>query len=137
MKSTVYNAVLAKLSLAPVARATDEAFNGTAVDRSEFKNYARTVGVVVTTGAVTDGTHVITLETSENNSDWAAADASYIQGSLPTLTSTSDNVVLEFGYTGPGRYLRVVSTASGTTSGGIYSALILLGDVRREPVARA
>ena len=137
MKTSPYGTVLAKVSLAPVARATDSAFNGTTVDRAQYMNNSRSASVVVVTGAVTDGDHAITLEVSSNGSDWAAAAAADIQGSLPTLTSASDNVVLEFGYTGSERYLRVVSTASSTTSGGIYSALILLSGSRRKPIARA
>lgn len=138
MKHSVYDNVLAKGSLFPIARATNSTFNGTAVDRSEFKNYSRAVGVVVVSGVITDGSHVITLEVSDNNTDWTTATTAMgLQGTAPTLISTSDNVVLEFGYVGPERYLRVVSTTTGITSGGIYGATVLLSDPRRKPVARA
>jgi len=138
MRTSVYNSIITKPSLAVVARATDEAFEGTAVDRAEFKNYARAASVVVFAGAVTDGSHVISLEVSNNDSDWVTATAAMgLQGTAPTLDEDSDDGVFEFGYTGPERYLRVVSTATGTTTGGIYGALVLLGDVRRKPVARS
>lgn len=137
MKTSVYNNVIARISLTAVARATDTTFNGTTVDRAQYKNHSRSASVVVFAGAITDGSHVITLEVSDNGTDWVAAAADKLQGSLPTLISTSDNVALEFGYTGAERYLRVVSTTTSTTSGGIYGALILLGDTSGRPVARA
>lgn len=136
-KPVPYNTTLSKVSLAPVARTANAAVNGTAVDRSQFGNYARAIGVVVLTGVVTDGSHAVTLEVSDNNSDWVAATTANLQGSLPTLISTDDNVIKEFSYNGPERYVRVVITTSGATSGGIFGAIVQLSDARREPIARA
>lgn len=134
MKEAVYNQVRVVQSL-PIAviDATDE---GATVDRAQFKNFARSASVVVYAGTITDGTHTITLEESDNDSDWATATA--LLGSAPVLTSANDERVHEFGYTGNARYLRVVTTVSGSPeTGGVYGASILLGDARREPIARA
>jgi hypothetical protein len=137
MKSSMNGTTLTKVSLAPIVRTANAAVNGTAVDRSEFKNFARSLGVVILTGVITDGSHAVTLEVSDNNSDWVAAQTGFLQGSLPTLVAADDNVVKEFSYTGPERYIRVVITTSGATSGGIFGAVVLLQGVRRQPVARA
>lgn len=137
MRDSVYNTVLAKVSIAHAVIDADGAVNGTAIDRAEFKNQARAIGVVVTTGTITDGTFAVKLQVSDNNSDWTDAEAQYLQGSLPAIVAANDNVVREFGYVGPGRYVRVVATAATTTDGGALGALVLLGDVRRTPVARS
>jgi hypothetical protein len=69
----------------------------------------------------------VTIQDSENGSDWAAAAASDVQGSLPTLTSASANTVAEIGYVGPRRYVRMVLTTSESTTGGYIDAVALLG----------
>lgn len=137
MKEAVYTRVRSVASLGITARDSDDTFEGTAVDRSQYQNYARTAAVLVFAGTVTDGNHVISLEASDNNSDWTAVTSAELLGTTPTLTSSNDERVHEFGYTGAARYLRVVSTTTSTSDGGVYGAAILLGDARREPIARA
>ncbi|MFE1926530.1 hypothetical protein ACFW91_28715 [Streptomyces asoensis] len=139
MKRAVYNHVRAKATLAVAARTA--AANGTAVDRqlsgaSGTNEWYSSAMLVVHTGTITDGTHAITLEVSDDNSSWAAAAAGDIQGSLPSIASTDDDKLYEIGYTGPKRYLRAVATPSGTTTGGVYGATILLGFPNTLPVSR-
>lgn len=139
MKRTVYNHVRAKVSLAIAARTA--AANGTAVDRqlsgaSGTNEWFGSAMLVVHTGAITDGTHAITLEVSDDNSNWAAAASGDLQGSLPSIGSANDDALYEVGYTGTKRYLRAVTTPSGTTTGGVYGATILLGFPTTLPVSR-
>ncbi|MEH0547291.1 hypothetical protein QA802_30660 [Streptomyces sp. B21-105] len=139
MKRTVYNHVRAKATLAIVLRTASA--NGTAVDRklsgaSGTNEWFQSATLLVHTGAITDGTHAITLEVSDNNSDWDDADAGDLQGSLPSIGSSDDDKIYEIGYTGTARYLRAVTTASGTTTGGIYGAAILLGFPNVVPLSR-
>ncbi|WP_405994965.1 hypothetical protein [Streptomyces sp. NBC_00986] len=139
MKRSVYNHVRAKASLAIAARTT--ATNGTAVDRmlsgaSGANEWHQSVMLLVHTGTITDGTHVITLEVSDDNSSWAAAAAGDVQGTLPTIAATDDDKLYEVGYTGTKRYLRAVTTPSGVTSGGVYGAVILLGFPNTLPISR-
>lgn len=139
MKRSVYNHVRTKASLAIAARTA--AANGTAVDRqlsgaSGTNEWYSSAMLLVHTGAITDGTHAITLEVSDDNSSWAAAAAADIQGSLPSIGSTDDDKLYEIGYTGNKRYLRAVTTPSGTTTGGVYGATILLGFPNVLPVSR-
>lgn len=139
MKRTVYNHVRAKATLAITARTA--AANGTAVDRrlsgaSGTNEWFASATLLVHTGAITDGTHAITLEVSDDNSTWDDADAADLQGSLPTIGSSDDDKVYEVGYTGTKRYLRAVTTPSGTTTGGVYGAVILLGFPNTLPISR-
>lgn len=139
MKRTVYNHVRAKASLAITTRTA--AANGTAVDRqlsgaSGTNEWYGSAMLVVHTGTITDGTHAITLEVSDDNSNWSAAAAADLQGSLPSIGSSNDDALYEVGYTGTARYLRAVTTPSGTTTGGVYGATILLGFPTVLPVSR-
>lgn len=139
MKRSVYNHVRAKASLTITARTA--AANGTAVDRqlsgaSGTNEWYASAMLLVHTGAITDGTHAITLEVSDDNSSWAAAASGDIQGSLPSIGSSDDDKVYEVGYTGTKRYLRAVTTPTGTTTGGVYGATILLGFPTVLPVSR-
>ncbi|MFB7421588.1 hypothetical protein ACFC1L_44385, partial [Streptomyces sp. NPDC056210] len=133
------NHVRAKATLAIAARTATA--NGTTVDRalsgaSGTNEWFSTAMLVVHTGAITDGTHAITVEVSDNGTDWAAAPAAHIQGSLPSVGSSNDDALYEVGYIGPSRYLRAVTTVAGATTGGVYGATILLGFPSVLPISR-
>lgn len=139
MKRTVYNHVRAKATLAIATR--NATANGTAVDRqlsgaSGTNEWFASAMLVVHTGAITDGTHAITLEVSDDNSSWAAAASGDVQGSLPSIGASNDDALYEVGYTGTKRYLRAVTTVTPGATGGIYGATILLGFPNVLPVSR-
>jgi hypothetical protein len=121
-------------SLAPAARTASA--NGTGVD---LANYDGAV-VVVETGTITDGTHAITVEESTDNSTFtavAAADLHDADGDgtiLPSIGAADDNKVYEIGYFGTKRYVRAVTTVSGTTTGGVYVAHVVRGFAHKQPV---
>ena len=92
--------------------------------------------VLVMTGTVTDGSHAVTLQDSDDGTSWGTAAAEYVQGTSPTITSANSNAVYELGYMGPKRYLRVSVTGTGATVGAVYGAVILLGGAGRNPVQR-
>lgn len=118
-------------SLAAAARTASA--NGVGVDLAGYE----AAMIVVTTGTITDGTHAISLEESADNTTWNAVAASDRIGALPTITATDDNKEFEFSYIGSKRYIRVVTTVSGATSGGVYAALVIRGAARHEPAAAA
>lgn len=127
----LYNNLLAHESLPTALRTTT--LEGTSVDRANFDG----VMAVLVVGTITDGSHAITLEESDDDEDWSTVAAGDLQGELPTLTSASDAGVVEVGYLGTGRYVRVVSTVSGGPStGGVYGALVLGGHPFVAPVDR-
>ncbi|MFH9769012.1 hypothetical protein IFE09_11340 [Streptomyces microflavus] len=134
MKSSLYNIARAKISLATALR-TNGTVNGTTVDLHENKDSSRSAMLIVLSGTITDGSHAITLQESDNNSAWSTVAAADLQGSAPTITDTADDRIYEVGYLGAKRYLRAVSTVSGATTGGTVSALILRGFPRRTPIS--
>ncbi|MFK0151197.1 hypothetical protein ACIQVK_03830 [Streptomyces sp. NPDC090493] len=139
MRRSVYNHVRAKATLAIATR--NATANGTTVDRklsgaSGTNEWFASAMVLVHTGAITDGTHAITVEHSDDDSSWAAAASSDIQGSLPSIASTNDDALYEIGYIGTKRYVRAVTTVTPGATGGIYGATVLLGFPTVLPVSR-
>lgn len=132
----IYNGVLVKASLKPIAR-TDGTVNGAAVDRVDGANASmfQDALIVLNTGTVTDGTHTITIQDSDDNSTFATVAAGFLEGDTPpALITTNDETVYETRYTGTKRYLRVVAVTTGATTGGVYSAEVVLANPRRSAV---
>ncbi|MFF8980182.1 hypothetical protein ACF08A_25640 [Streptomyces cellulosae] len=139
MRRSVYNHVRAVPTLGAAAHTATA--TGTAADRalsgaSGANEWHASAALLVHAGTVTDGTHTLALEVSDDGSTWAAAPASDLQGTLPALDSGSSNRVFEVGYSGTARYLRAVSTVAGATTGGVYGAVILLGFPNTLPIDR-
>lgn len=113
-------------SLTPAARTATA--NGTGVDLSGF--HSAEVAFVV--GTITDGTHTPSVQESDDNSTFTAVAAADLIGTLADLASTVNQRV---GYRGTKRYLRAVSTVAGATTGGVYAAVVVRSDARKQPVA--
>lgn len=135
MRRSVYNDCVARPALALATRAANAAVNGLAVDKMYNNNAFRSAMFIVHSGTMTDGSVAVTMQDSPDNSAWTAVDASYVQGALPTIASTDDDKVFEIGYTGPQRYVRIVATTSGATSGGTFGASCVLWGARRRPAS--
>lgn len=134
---TAFNNTLAVKALASGTVQTG-ATNGIAVDTNVFNNNFREVLFVITSGTLTDGSYAVTVEESDSSgSGYAAVDSGRVQGSLPTFAATDDAVVNSFGIRPTKRYVRLVVTATGATTGGVLSATAILGGGGNRPVARA
>ena len=134
----LYNEVITRVAV-PIAARVNATTNGTTIDRADPNggtDSTTTALAVVVTGTITDGSHAVTVQDSDDGSSWASASSDYLVGTTPTITSTDSNKVFEIGYQGPKRYLRVVVVSSGSTTGGIFGAVILLGGAGRTPVQR-
>ncbi len=135
MSRDILSNVKAVHSILPGAKVTGGSpYNGTGVDLSAYGSNE----VVAYTGTVTDGTHTITLEESDDNSSFSAVAAENRQGSLPpTLDTTAahDNAIFRFAYIGKKRYIRAVCVTAGTTTGAVLGVMVLLGNPRHGPVS--
>jgi len=139
VKTTVYNSVLVQQTVTAANR-TNGTVNGTAIDL-----WSNTVGdqvfrsalAVVQTGTITDGTHTVEVQESDDNSSFTAVADADLQGSEPAIGAANDNVVYEIGYRGTKRYIRVTVVTSGATTGGTFGAVLILGIPRRLPVAHS
>ncbi|EGX60097.1 hypothetical protein SZN_09251 [Streptomyces zinciresistens K42] len=130
-----YSNVTVRPSL-PIAARTAAA-NGASVDRYAAGAAYQDAMIVVHTGAITDGTHAIDVQDSDDNSSWASVPAAQLQGAEPSIGSTDDDKVYVIGYKGAKRYLRVAVTPSGTTSGGVYGASVMLANPRVAPAVHS
>ncbi|MGW6210940.1 hypothetical protein [Streptomyces sp. NPDC055109] len=110
--------------------------NGTGVDRVGGGAMYQDAAIIVHTGTITDGTHAVDVQESDDNSVWGSVAAAELQGVEPSIGAPDDNKLYVIGYKGTKRYLRVAITASGTTSGGIYGATVLLSNPRNAPVVQ-
>ncbi|MFI8254084.1 hypothetical protein [Streptomyces filamentosus] len=136
MRPSIYNLARAKPTLA-IALRTNGTVNGTTVDLHENKDAARSAVLIVHAGTVTDGTHTVSLQESDDDSTWAAAPAASLQGSVPAITSANDETVYELGYVGSKRYLRAVVVTASATTGGTLGAVIQRAFPRRRPISHA
>lgn len=131
----LYNNLLCKATVPNALRTTT--VTGTGVDLNEDGNGYQSALIVVFTGTITDGTHTVEVQESDVlGSGYTAVAAEHLQGAEPVIAAADDDEVFEIGYLGSKRFVRVVITAAGTTTGGVYGALVVLGDPRRAPVVR-
>jgi len=108
--------------------------NGTGVDRYLNGAGFQDALIIVHTGTITDGTHAVDVQESDDNTTFTSVAASELQGTEPSIGASDDNKMYVVGYKGTKRYVRVAVTASGTTSGGTYGASVLLANPRVAPV---
>jgi hypothetical protein len=109
-------------SLAPAARTASA--NGSSVDLQGAENAL----VIVECGALTDGTHTPSVQESDaSGSGFTNVAAGDLIGAL---AACSANAVQAVEYKGAKRYIRVVMTVAGATTGAVSSAVVARGGLR-------
>ncbi len=112
------------LSLNPAAR--NASANGTGVDLQGYESAL----VLVHCGAITDGTHTPSVEHSDaSGSGYVAVPAADLIGSL---AACSQNAIQSVSYIGAKRYIRVVMTVAGATTGAVTEAMVARGHERHK-----
>ena len=108
--------------------------NGNSIDRYRNGGYAA-LTLLIDPGLWTDGTHAFTIQESSDNTTWTTVAAADLlsgpgvpagQGAFTTISSVGTAVFQEIDYIGRLRYVRVISTEAGTTTGAVYAVLGLL-----------
>ena len=123
MPNDLRSRLSAALTLGPQVR--NASANGTTVDRQGYGGAL----AVVAFGAYTDGTHTPALQDSPDGTTWTNVAATLQNGSFAAVASAGGaNTVQAVSYLGGARYLRVVMTSTGTTTGAASSALIVRGN---------
>jgi hypothetical protein len=134
MRTSIYRKSKSVLALTSATRNnTGSPFAGTTVDRFQagVTEY-RSMLFVLSTATMTDGSHVVTVQDSDDGTTWATPASGEVQGTGPTLTSTDGSKIFEVGYSGAKRYARLQVTVTGATTGGVYSAICVLYGTRRD-----
>lgn len=104
--------------------------NGTGVDTLGFNG----ITAIVTSGVITDGTFTFKLQDSDDNSSFADVSAAKIIKSFITYDNTKGNTVTRVGYVANRRYVRIVLTATGATTGGIFTGQIVRNFADKKPI---
>lgn len=116
-------------SLSPAAR-TNGTATGTGVDLRGFDAAV----IAVAFGAWTDGTHTPSLNHSMDGVSYSACAASDLDGSFTAVSgSGGSNTVQQVGYIGSQRFVAVIMTTSGATTGALSSANVIAGSPRNAP----
>jgi len=119
-----------KVALTPQAISTDTATNGEIVDLQGYQS----VAFFLQSATLTDGTYTPSLVAGDQSdlSDGVAVTAAELIGTIAaaTFAATDDDAIKSIGYKGDKRYIRLVVTSAGTTSGGTLSACAALGNPR-------
>src|SRR4051812_29715472 len=119
------NRVSTAVSIAPAVRTAT--VNGSGVDLQGYE----AAMAVVHFGAYTDGTHTPKLQESSDNSTFADVAAGDLIGSFTAVSAAGGaNTIQQVGYRGSKRYVRVVLTLSGTTTGAGSGATVVRGRAR-------
>lgn len=100
--------------------------NGTGIDLQGYDGAL----VIINADTITDGTHTPKVQESDDNSIYTdVASTDLIGTALVAITAAS---VQKIAYVGTKRYIRVVITAAGTTTGGKYNAVVVRGYSARQ-----
>lgn len=131
---TIYTQSKVVKALAYAVRTANAAVNGSAIDLAQGGNNYRDALFIFKTETVTDGTVAVTVEESDaSGSGYAAVDSTRIQGTLPAVTVDDDDTVYAIGVRPTKRYIRLVATTAGATSGAGFSAVAVLGNGSNNP----
>jgi hypothetical protein len=119
-------------SLSPAARTNGTATGATA----DLINYDSAM-IAVSFGAYTDGIHTPTVIQSNDGVTWVACvygtDLDAAQNLAAVSSSAGSNTVQQIGYIGSMRYIAVVMTTSGATSGALSAANVIAGTPHNGP----
>jgi uncharacterized PurR-regulated membrane protein YhhQ (DUF165 family) len=120
------------VALNPGTIAANVATNGAIID---MKGY-RSLEIAILAGTITDGTYTASLQHGDqaNLSDAVTVPAGDLLGAAPVILATEDNTVEKFGYRGTKRYVRLVLTSTGVTTGGALAAVALQADANSYPL---
>lgn len=136
---TVYSHALAVKALATgTATITTGTTVGAVIDTNLYNNNFRDVLFAIQAGVLTDGSYQWSVtECATSGGSYTAVPADRLQGSLASLASTDDQVLLQVGVRPTMRYVQLSVVATSATSGGVFSALAVLSNGGLGPVARA
>jgi hypothetical protein len=119
----------AALSLNPAARTATA--NGSSVDLQGFGSAA----LFVLFGTWTDGTHTPSLQDSDDGTTFTNVATVDMDGAFTAVSSAGGNgTVQRVGYLGNRRFLRIVMTITGATTGAVSSAIVVRGAAAQQPV---
>ena len=101
--------------------------NGATIDLKDFGS----VMFLIQEGAFTDGVHTLKLQDSDDGSAWSDVAAIDLHGAFAVLSALG--VTQRVGYRGPKRFVRLVITVTGASTGAASNALAVKGHAQALP----
>ena len=127
----IHNSMEQKVALDVQSISSDTTTAGNILDLQGFEG----IEFLITAGSITDGAYAVLIEEGDDSglSDAAAVADSDLLGTelLAAFTATDDNKVSKIGYIGQKQFVRLSLVSTGTTTGGTFGALAVLGHPRR------
>lgn len=137
MRESIYNRVKAVRAVNTTAVSANGDTDGVSVGLDQSGADFRVVSVVLLAGALTDGVYTAVPQESANGSTgWTNVPAERLQGSAVVDASHEVGEMGVIPDPGTAPFLRVRVTATGVTTGGGVSAVLLLGAPSSTPIAR-
>lgn len=135
----LFNNIKVAQAINPAAVASNTTVNGSVIDTYGYDSLA----FAVTSGTLTDGTYTFKIQHGDqaNLSDAVDCIASEVHAASGAnslvFAATDDNVTKKIGYAqgkAIKRYVRLVLTTTGVTTGGTIAAVALQADAAKKPV---
>lgn len=131
----LYDYAVVRRTVAPAVR-SNGTVNGAAVNLGAYGSESAIVAI--NTGTITDGSHAVSVQDSDDGSTgWANVAAGRLTAIPPTITSADSNTLFEIGVVLAKGYIRVVIVTTGATTGGAISATVVAGEPGSTPVSHA
>ena len=126
----IHNGSLQSTALSVTSITANGTTNGNVIDTAHYE----ALEFLLISGTITDGAYAVTLQhgAAADGSDMANVDADEMLGDAD-FAATDDNTARRIGYIGKQRYVRVVITASGITTGGSIGAIALRAKAHHKP----
>ena len=109
------------VSLNVATTITTTASNGNSIDTQG----ALRMRLAVISGTITDGSYTAKIQESDDESSWSDVDDSQVLGTK-TFAATDDNTIRNLDVLSTKKYIRLVITPSGATTGGVFSAIAII-----------
>ncbi|MGW1801541.1 hypothetical protein ACWCQN_37900 [Streptomyces sp. NPDC001984] len=133
MRKSVYRKSKSVMALSGTTARVNGTATGTTVDRYQAgaAEY-RSLMFVITTGTITDGSHAVSVQDSDDGTTWGTPATGEVQGTAPTIGATDSNKTFDVGYSGAKRFARIQAVTTGATTGGVFTAAAILYGTRRD-----
>jgi hypothetical protein len=119
------------LSAHTITISSDTTTLGAEIDTQGFNSFV----FFLQSGVITDGNYVVSLVESDTSGGTFTAVDSAEQLGNANYAQAEDNTIKRLGYIGKKRYVKFSIVSTSTSSGGIFSGLVVKSDALTQPVA--
>ena len=134
MEHDLHNRIDDLVAMTSQTIASDTTTVGEIIDSKGFES----LEFIAQSGTITDGAYALLLEESDDSgmSGATVVSADETLGELTGFASTDDDSTIRVGSIGKKRFQRLSLVSTGTSSGGVFSAIAVLGHAHTNPVAQ-